>query len=253
MYMYRKLLILAFALFALVSCTKETAVGDVEAHFCASIDPNMEVLTRSGSETEQVVADKAVLQAWKGDVLAAEAVQAITTPNTTAVTFSGIKLAANVEYDIYIMVYKDGYYVTSDLRSVSIADGKNFDGNTPQFDAFCYFGTVTCGQNDAVHNVMLKRPFAKVSFTAAVAQDVTISYTAPTTLNLKTGEVSGSKPVNYTAEHAESSVTAFDYVFATDAVTQLSYTFQFEGEAPKTTQVPVKRNTKTNIIYNTNN
>lgn len=250
--MYRKLLISALALLALVSCTKETAVGDVEARFCASIDPNMEVLTRSGSETEQVVADKAVLQAWKGNVMAAVAVQDFN-PENASVTFTGVKLAAGVEYDIYIMVYKDDYYVTSDLRSVSIADGKNFDGKTPQFDAFCSYSTVTCEQDDAVHPVTLTRPFAKVSFSAAVSQNVTISYTAPTTLNLKTGEVSGAREVEYTAVSTETGVTAFDYVFATDEISQLSYTFKLGDETAKTTSVPVRRNTKTNIIYNITN
>lgn len=252
MYMYRKLLISALALFALVSCTKETAVGDVEARFCASIDPNMEVLTRSGSETEQVVADKAVLQAWKGDVMAAVAVQDFN-PENASVTFTGVKLAAGVEYDIYIMVYNDGYYNVSDLRSVSIAEGKSFDGKTAQFDAFCSHSTVTYAQDVAVHPVTLTRPFAKVSFSAAVSQDVTISYTTPTTLNLKTGALSGSRDVSYTAVHVESSVTAFDFVFATDEVSQLSYTFKLGDETAKTTQVPVKRNTKTNIIYNITN
>lgn len=251
MYMYRKLLISAFALLSLASCTKETAVGEVEACFCASVDPDMEVLTRSGSETEQVVADKAVLQAWKGNVMAAVAVQDFN-PENASVTFTGVKLAAGVEYDIYMMVYSYGYYDVSDLRSVSIASVKNFDGKTPQFDAFCYCGTVTCGQNDAVHNVTLKRPFAKINFTAAVAQSVTISYTAPATLNLKTGAVSGSKSVSYTAAPGASSVTAFDYVFATEEVSQLNYTFKL-GEEEKTTSVPVKRNTKTNIIYNVTN
>lgn len=252
MYMYRKLLISALAFFALASCTKETVVGEVEAYFCASVDPDMEVLTRSGSETEQVVADKAVLQAWRGDVMAAEDVKVVT-PGETIVNFSGVKLAAGVEYDIYIMVYNNGYYNVSDLRSVNIASDKNFDGKTPQFDAFCYFGTVTCGQNDAVHNVTLTRPFAKVSFSAAVTQSVTISYTAPATLNLKTGAVSGSKSVSYPAAPGASSVTAFDYLFATEDVSQLNYTFQLGSEQAKTTSVPVKRNTKTNIIYNITN
>lgn len=252
MYMYRKLLISAFALLSLASCTKETAVGDVEACFCASIDPNMEVLTRSGSETEQVVADKAVLQAWKGNVMAAVAVQDFN-PENASVTFTGVKLAAGVEYDIYMMVYSYGYYDVSDLRSVSIADGKNFDGKTPQFDAFCSYSTVTCEQDDAVHPVTLTRPFAKLNFSAAVPKDVTISYTAPTTLNLKTGALSGSRDVSYTAVHVESSVTAFDYVFATEEVSQLSYTFKLGSEEAKTTSVPVKRNTKTNIIYNITN
>lgn len=248
MSMYRKLLISALALLALASCTKETAVGDVQACFCACVSPDMAVFTKATGEPEPVVADKAVLQAWRGDVMAAEDVKAVT-PGETTVNFSGVKLAAGVEYDIYIMVYNDGYYETSDLRSVSLSTDKAYDGKTPEFDAFYSCTTVTCGQNDEVHQVTLTRPFAKVSFSAAVEQNVTISYKAPTTLNLKTGEVSGARNVEYTMQPAESSVIAFDYIFATEDVSQLAYTFRL-GEEEKTTSIPVKRNAKTNIQYN---
>lgn len=253
MYMYKRLNILVLALMALVSCTKEQAVEEVTLQLRAAIDPDIAVLTRTGEAVaEPVVADRAVLQAWRGDVKAAEVTQSITS-ETTQINFTGVKLAAGVEYDIYIMVYNDGYYVVSDLRSVSIVNGKSFDGKTAEFDAFCYYGTVTCGQNDEVHQVTLTRPLAKVSFSAAVGQDVTISYNAPTTLNLKTGAVSGEKPVSYTATHGVSSVAAFDYVFATEAVSQLNYTFKLGSEDAKTTPVSIKRNTKTNIIYNATN
>lgn len=100
MSMYRKLLISALALLALASCTKETAVGDVQACFCACVSPDMAVFTKATGEPEPVVADKAVLQAWRGDVMAAEDVKAVT-PGETTVNFSGVKLAAGVEYDIY--------------------------------------------------------------------------------------------------------------------------------------------------------
>ena len=249
MSMYRKLLISALALLALASCTKETAVGDVQACFCACVSPDMAVFTKATGEPEPVVADKAVLQAWRGEVKAAEEVKAIT-PGETTVNFSGVKLAAGVEYDIFIMVYNDGYYKTSDLRSVSLSTDKAYDGKTLKFDAFCSYSAVTCVQDDAVHNVTLRRPFAKINFSAAVAQSAQISFSAPTTLNLKTGEVSGCRDFQYTVEPGASNVSAFDFVFATDEISQLSYTFKLGDETAKTTSVPVKRNTKTNIIYN---
>ena len=252
MYMYRKLLISAIVFLALVSCTKEAESGDVQTCFRAYIDRDMATLTKSGDDTETLVADKAVFQAWKGDVKAVEVMQTFV-PDETAVTFSGVKLVIGVEYEICIMVYSDGYYDTSDLRSLSLATDKDFDGKTAQFDAFCYYSTVTCGQDDAVHDVTLKRPLAKVSFSAAESQSAHISFTAPTTLNLKTGAVSGSRNVEYTATPGASGVTAFDYVFATDEVSQLSYTFKLGEDESRTTQVPVKRNTKTNIIHNITN
>ena len=248
--MYRKLHIFALMALALVSCTKEETVREFAVQFNAAVSPEMAVLVRGGeAESEPVLADHAVLQAWKGDVKAAEVVQEIPA-GTTQVSFSGVKLAGGAEYTVYIWVDCDGYYNTSDLRSVSVT--KNYDGKSAGFDAFYSCSTVRCGQDDEVHNVTLKRPFAKLGFSAQVNSQLKVKFTAPTTLNLKTGKVSGARNVEYTMQPAESSVTAFDYIFATEDVSQLAYTFRL-GEEEKTTSVPVKRNTKTNIIYNITN
>ena len=251
--MYKRFHILVLIVLSLASCSKVETVRDVAVQFDATVSPEMTVLVKSGeAQAEPVLANHAVLQAWRGDVKAAEVEQEIP-PATTQISFSGVKLAGGAEYTVYIWVDCKGYYNTSDLRSVSVNHNKAYDGKTPQFDAFYSCSTVICGQDDEVHNVTLKRPFAKVSFSAAVEQDVTISYKAPTTLDLKTGEVSGARNVEYTMQPAESSVTAFDYIFATEDVSQLAYTFKLGEETEINTSVPVKRNTKTNIIYNATN
>lgn len=253
MYMCKRFYILVLTVLSLASCSKEVTVGDVDVQFNAVVSPEMTVLVKGDEpQTETVVANHAVLQAWRDGVKAAESVQSIES-GATHIFFNGIKLAGGATYLIYIWVDCAGYYNTDDLRSVSVKEDKFFNGKNAEFDAFYSCTTVTCGQNDEVHQVTLTRPFAKVSFSAAVEQNVTISYKAPTTLNLKTGAVSGEKPVSYTATHGVSSVAAFDYVFATEAVSQLSYTFKLGSEEAKTTSVPVKRNTKTNIIYNATN
>lgn len=251
--MYKRFYILVLTVLSLASCSKEETVRDIAVQFDATVSPEMTVLVKSGEvQAEPVLADHAVLQAWRGDVKAAEVVQEIPA-ETTQISFSGVKLAGGAEYTVYIWVDCEGYYNTSDLRSVSVKEGILFNGKNAEFDAFYSCTTVTCSQNDEVHQVTLTRPFAKVSFSAAVEQNVTISYKAPTTLNLKTGAVSGEKTVNYTVQPVNSSVTAFDYVFATEEVSQLSYTFTLGREQAKTTSVPVKKNTKTNIIYNITN
>ena len=248
--MYKRFYILVLIVLSLASCSKVETVRDVAVQFDATVSPEMTVLVKSGeAQAEPVLANHAVLQAWRGDVKAAEVVQEIP-PATTQISFSGVKLAGGAEYTVYIWVDCEGYYNTSDLRSVSVT--KNYDGKSAGFDAFYSCSTVRCGQDDEVHNVTLKRPFAKVSFRAQVNSQLKVKFTAPTTLNLKTGEVSGTRNVEYTVQPAESSVTAFDYIFATEDVSQLAYTFIL-GEEEKTTSVPVKRNTKTNIIYNTTN
>ena len=252
-YMFRKLHIFALMALALVSCAKEEAVGDVAVQFNAAVSPEMTVLVKGGAEQpEPVIANHAVLQAWKGDVKAAEVVQSIV-PGTTQISFSGVKLAGGVEYLIYIWVDCKGYYNTTDLRSVSVSSGKSYNGQDASFDAFYSFSTLTCGQDDDVHEVDLKRPFAKVNFSAAVASQLKVMFTAPTTMDLMTGEVSGSRNVEYTVGPEASSVTAFDYIFATEAVSQMSYTFKLGEEEAKTTLVPLSRNRKTNIIYTVTN
>lgn len=245
--MYRRFYIFILIALALASCTKVETVRDVAVQFNADISPEMTVLVRGGEvQPEPVIANHAVLQAWRGDVLATQAVQNIA-PGTTQVSFSGVKLAGGAEYTIYIWVDCEGYYNTSDLRSVSVT--KVYDGKSDGFDAFYSCTTVICGQDDEVHNVTLKRPFAKVSFSAAVTKDAHISYTAPNTLNLKTGKVSGSKSVGYSVEHGDSGVEAFDYVFADEGLSQMSYTFKLGEVEASTATVPIARNTKTNIIY----
>ena len=251
MCMYKRFYILVLIVLALASCRKEEIVGDVTVQFNAAVSPEMTVLVKGDEpQTETVVANHAVLQAWRGNTKAAEVVQSIT-PGTTQISFSGVKLVGGVEYLIYIWVDCEGYYNTSDLRSVSVNHDKAYDGKTPQFDAFYSCSTVICGQDDEVHNVTLKRPFAKLGFSAQVNSQLKVKFTAPTTLNLKTGEVSGEKNANYTVLSAESG--AFDYVFAIDEISYLNYTFKLGEEEEKTTSVPVKRNTKTNIIYNATN
>ena len=238
---------MALAVLALVSCSKVAPDNEVEMRFCASIQP--ELVTRAGGEAEQLVANRAVLQLWQGDALAENIEQTIS-PGTAQIDFNGIKLVKGFDYDVYIWVGNNGYYDTSDLRNVSLASGKEYDGKTPQFDAFFAYTTVNGSQGDGIHNVTLKRPFAKVSFSAPASQETTIAFSAATTLNLKTGKVSGSRHFQYTVDPMESSVKAFDYLFADEEVTRMEYSFKFEDGEIKSVTVPITRNTKTNIIVN---
>ncbi len=251
--MYRKLHILTLIVLALASCSKEETMRDVAVQFTAAVNSEMTVLVKGGTaQQEPVIADHAVLQAWVGEIKMAEVRQSIT-PGTTEVSFSEVKLVNGAEYHIYIWVGCEGYYDTADLRRVSVSSEKFFNGNTPQFDAFYSCSTIICKQEEKVQNVDLKRPFAKVSFSAGVPKDAQIGFSAPTTLDLKTGKVSGTRNIQYTIPHGDSSVEAFDYVFADEGVSQMDYTFRLGEDEAKTTAVPISRNKKTNIIYKVNN
>ena len=252
--MYRKLHIFALMALALVSCTKEETVREFAVQFNAAVSPEMAVLVRGGeAESESVIADCALLQAWQGDVLAAKVEQSIT-PGTKQISFGGVRLVEGETYDIYIWVGCAGYYNVGDLRTVSLAEGKGFDGNSLEFDAFFAHTAVTCSKDEVIHSVTLKRPFAKVSFRAQVDSVTKISFRAPAGLDLKTGEVlSSTKNIEYTVQPDASNVTAFDYIFADEGVTEMNYTFKLGEDEEKSVAVPISRNTKTNIIYNTTN
>lgn len=252
--MYRKLHIFALMALALVSCTREETVREFAVQFNAAVSPEMAVLVRGGeAESEPVIADCALLQAWQGDALAAKVEQSIT-PGTTQISFGGVRLVEGEQYDIYIWVGCAGYYNVGDLRGVTLNDSNPYDGKSPQFDAFCAYSTVTCRRDEVIHQVTLKRPFAKVSFSAPVDSVTKISFIAPTGLDLKTGKILPStKNIEYTVQPEASTVTAFDYIFADEGISQMDYTFKLGDEDGKTTAVPISRNTKTNIIYNTTN
>lgn len=257
--MYRRFYIFILIALALASCTKVETMRDVAVQFNADISPEMTVLVRGGEvQPESVIANHAVLQAWRGDKLAASVEQDIE-PGTKNINFTGVKLAGGVEYEIYIWVDCKDYYEYKvddaiDLRSVKLASGKLYDGKSQKFDAFYAYTTVTLTQGANPLGVELKRPFALITFCTDVQQDLKIKFSAATQFNLKTGEVSGSGDFEYTVLYTNaSSVRAFDYVFAGDAVQQMQYSFAFDDEDYTTTLVPFKRNTRTNIIYNTEN
>lgn len=224
---------------------------DITVQFNATVSP--EILTKGAGtkagNAEAVIADHAVLQAWLGDALVVNVEKDNIVLEDNQIDFGAIRLVGGVDYDVYIWVDSKGYYETDDLRNVRLNTGKSYNGKTPEFDAFYTYTPVNYKQDNEVHNVTLKRPFAKVSFSAAVEKDVHISFTVPNSLDLKTGKVSGSMDVGYDVEHGDSGIETFDYIFADEGVSQLDYTFKLGEEEEKTTTIPVSRNTKTNVIY----
>lgn len=245
--MYKKFCILSLIALVLASCAGKMPPCETEIQLCATINPELSLLSKGeDAGTEEVVADCALLQAWQGEVRAANVVQSINS-GTTQINFSGVRLVERETYDIYIWVGCAGYYDTDDLRRVKLKEDN--DGKSPQFDAFCAYTNVTCSRDVVIHPVTLKRPFAKLNFTAPVDSVTKISFTAPTGLDLKTGMVlSDTKAIEYTVQQETSNVTAFDYIFANEGVTEMDYTFKLGADEAITTTIPVARNKKTNII-----
>lgn len=245
--MYKKFCILSLIALVLASCAGKMPPCETEIQFCATINPELSLLSKGeDAGTEEVVADCALLQAWQGEVRAANVVQSINS-GTTQINFSGVRLVEGEPYDIYIWVGCAGYYDTDDLRRVKLKEDN--DGKSPQFDAFCAYTPVTCSRDVVIHPVTLKRPFAKLNFTAPVDSVTKISFTAPKGLDLKTGMVlSDTKAIEYTVQPETSNVTAFDYIFANEGVTDMDYTFKLGTDEAITTTIPVARNKKTNII-----
>lgn len=252
MYMYKRFHIFALIALAFVSCSKETPVSETEVRFCATIQPEVTVLLKSGeAETEPILTDHAVLEIWRDDRRVARQEKSVPT-GSTEISFESEKLAGGVDYDVLIWVDKKGYYTSTDLHSVSL-NNKSYNGTDPDFDAFFVHSPFNGIQGNEVCPVTLTRPFAKLNFSAPVNKDVLIAFRAPTVFNLKTGETSGNKSFEYTVHPTDSEVNAFDFVFAGLEVTYLDYAFKIGQEDAKTTSVPVARNKKTNIIYKVTN
>ena len=244
--MYRKSYILIAIALALFSCSKDLVESEVETRFCATIEP--EVTVRSGvAEDEPVIADHAILEIWMNGFRKVHQEKAMQ-PGAKRVAFDNVRLAGGQDYDVFVWVDCLGFYKTDDLHSVSLNTEKNYDGKTPGFDAFFAYTQIHSNQGGGVCNVVLKRPFARLNFSAAVSSPATIGFTAATTLDLKTGEVSGSREFQYVIDPTCSGVVAFDYVFAGENQGQMDYSFTLVGTQPITVSIPIERNKITNII-----
>ncbi len=244
--MYRKSCILIAIALVLVSCSKDPVGSGVDTRFCATIEP--EVTVRSGvAEDEPVVADHAILEIWMNGSLKVRQEKGMQ-PGAKRVAFDNVRLAGGQDYDVFVWVDCQGFYKTDDLRSVSLNAETNYDGGTPGFDAFFAYTQIHSSQGGGVCDVVLKRPFARLNFSAGVSSPATIGFTAATTLDLKTGVVSGSREFQYTIAPTDSGVAAFDYVFADESQGRMDYSFTLGGAQPITASIPIERNKVTNII-----
>lgn len=122
--------------------------------------------------------------------------------------------------------YTDKYYNTADLTSVTYKVADNTVFNNPACDAF--FGKSLAGSP----NVVLKRPFVKLSFkdknhkTVQDASLLSVTYTVPSGFSVKDNTVSGSSNqeiILTTSAPADKNngLWFYNYVFAPENVNKL--------------------------------
>jgi len=283
----RKLIFIILSALALASCNKSnsSALASSDEEISADFSINMDARqTKAASDGDGagIYANQCRLQVvmLKGANRVAIYDQTKKVENFKA-CFNDIKLVKNQKYDFLFWAdNKEGaYYVTDDLTKVSLAS--TYIGGDDQRDAFFASIVDTLITSSFSRSVKLYRPFGQINVITTDVKDlkgqlpggvllgdvtpdsVEVSFSAPSVLNVRTGEVSVTKTFSYKNSlykvldaSKERNTLSMDYCFA--AVEKDVKEIQFKAYNGTTgtmeaishtfTNVPVQRNYRTNII-----
>jgi len=215
------------------SVIPETGCATVNYTFEAVLDPDMVVLTKGGSETPAVSADRCVMEIFYNGVSFVRKVE----PVVNGIATITVPVVAGRTYDIAFWADKAGCYNAESLKNVTYAG--TYDYSDDSMDAFCVLiPKITLAQNGVVLSVTLKRPLAKVTVTNAPAQAV--KFKAPSSYNVLEDLVS---PTLKDFEYSNSSTM---YLFVPATKTTVDMTIG----STSCTSIPIMRNYKTNVIIN---
>ncbi len=222
-------------------------------------------------------ADRCILQIYEkqGDQYVAYGDQVKQTVSGGKASFSNLRVISGKTYKFVFWADKgnngaDNYYNTADLTKISIKG--DYAINTDDKDAF-FGSTEIAVANSTSQEVELRRPFGQINLTtkdlSSVAETsrpnkVIVTYTKAgyTTLNALTGNVVGDPATNVTTASttvmdATGGYEVMDYLFA-PATEEMLVDFSTEflkdntsiTTESKTTNIPVRRNYRTNISGN---
>ena len=279
------LLMLAMV-FALASCMKEEVDlgGGSEETVRISVNlPQQEALSRAAfSDPDLSENDMRVFLyvMYDGKIVS-------TVANGVSHNFGGgaftrdIRLVTGKEYQIVAWAdFGDKYYTVNtddDIPTVVMAS-TTISGSNNLYDAYFYSEPTTFAAANATIDVKLKRPFALVRIqtldyeedavvkAGLLPTNYTTTVSVPTTMNLLAGTVGPLQTVTIYSETANiadveaSGELSFDYFFASNDQANLgNFTVDYtrvEGEqvtpivSYEFTNIPVRRNYKTNISGN---
>lgn len=228
-----------------------------------------------------VHADRCRLQIWNSGELKYDRVAPV---RNYRATFDDVFLRdADEDHFLFWADNAEGdYYVTDTLTKVHLS--RPYSGCDDARDAFCRSMTGAEVKSLAGTVIMLERPFGQVNFIASdmdslygrlpedsrdlyysiIPEFVTLRFRMPSSYNVLTKEASDTVSVTY-GSHIYSKVLSskapaayntifMDYIFAPDGETSLKdFNLTLYGEGIEDiqrvfTNVPVKRNWRTNII-----
>ena len=270
----------ALVAFAAVACQKEQ-LSDSSAEGTESV--TFTVQTEVGTKA---VADEDGLAAKIDQVLVAVYMKdgasfrlydepvATYTASTKSATFS-VNLIRKQTYQIVVWAQKEGAYVCTDgLQSIVRSSAKESVCNDDELDAFYASHEYVQGSPTASTSIVAKRPFAQLNLITKDLRanfepsDVTVTYVSDTKFNALTGlssepaatavTYSATQP-NYKAQgknlDAAKNTLVMNYLFAPETeqiilpsvkmTAKLTEVVDFE-----VTNVPAKRNYRTNVIGN---
>lgn len=196
------------------------------------------------------------------------------TASTKSATFS-VNLIRKQTYQIVVWAQKEGAYVCTDgLQSIVRSSAKESVCNDDELDAFYASHEYVQGSPTASTSIVAKRPFAQLNLITKDLRanfepsDVTVTYVSDTKFNALTGlssepaatavTYSATQP-NYKAQgknlDAAKNTLVMNYLFAPETeqiilpsvkmTAKLTEVVDFE-----VTNVPAKRNYRTNVIGN---
>lgn len=276
----------SIAMFGLTACQNDDIIGgeegDATVSLTAKLDGGLSTRTTIYDTGKGTAADQCVLQVYEkqGENYVPYKEQVTAEVKNFQADFNDIRVVSGRTYKfVFWADNKEGdYYNDADLTNITMKEGKGNLLNDDKRDAFfgSYETTVTSSVNEGIE---LKRPFGQINLTTndlAEVQEadkpnkVKVTYTTGgyTGLNALTGEVTGEQvkdKATVTADvmDAKSGYAVMDYLFTPEydatsnkAETVVDFTTEFYKDNKlittnsQTTNIPVRRNWRTNISGN---
>ncbi len=273
----RKLMLMAAALLiGLTACqeklTDTPIEGEVDVQITAALPNTMGTRSQANPGNGSEV-NRCIMEIYKGGQLYGE--RHVASVSNLGATFS-VRLIAGQDYQFVFWADKSGstinddlHYNTTNLNTVTIKDLDTYKGNDDTRDAFYALYELTADASKSVE-VTLKRPFGQVNVKTLDYTDV-LEGSRPTTakityksiytqFNLFDGSVSNAQAVSYTTATNLMDTNGYltmDYLFAPtteDYLIDFSTDYYLNSTLittnSTTTNIPVRRNYRTNITGN---
>ena len=282
--MKKTLLLLSTAALLLAGCAKEkfaepSVGGLTDATFTASVDGGVATKAVADNDGNGAYVNRCIMEIYFQNELYKRLVESTT---SGVATFANVPVVAGKEYKILFWAdcggeeLADKYYTTTDLKTVTVAKEAFIAalkaGDNDKLDAFFFADNYNVPQAGGNYAATLKRPFAQlnvittdvgegktVTSTALLPEKVSVSYTAAKSINVATGEISGTETYAYEAHvygawsDAKTELTlSMDYILASTEQGAVDVTFKTKNGSTEVmshalTNLPYKRNYRTNI------